>query len=85
MAIRRPLTTDRIVRNPEILSGEPIIRGTRLAVRHIVLAEREFGGISGVLTAYPHLSAADVNDALAFYQANRAEIDERIRVNLAED
>lgn len=85
MAMRRPVTTERIVRNPEILSGEPIIRGTRLAVRHIVLAEREFGGISGVLIAYPHLSAADVNDALAFYQTNRAEIDERIRVNLAED
>ena len=85
MAIRRPVTTERIVRNPEILSGEPIIRGTRLAVRHIVLAEREFGGVSGVRIAYPHLSAADVNDALAFYQANRAEIDERIRVNLAED
>jgi len=85
MAIRRPTTTERIVRNPDVLSGEPIVRGTRLAVRHIVLASQEFAGPDGVLEAYPHLTTADVQAALSFYEAHRAEIDEHIRANLAED
>ena len=85
MAIRRPVTTERIVRNPEILSGEPIVRGTRLAVRHIVLASQDYDGPAGVLEAYPQLTLEDVQEAFRFYETHRAEIDEHIRANLAED
>lgn len=85
MAIRRPVTTERIVRNPEILGGEPIVRGTRLAVRHIVLASQDYDGPDGVLEAYPQLTSEDVRQAFHFYEAHRAEIDQYIAENLADD
>jgi len=83
--MRRPVTCDRIVRDPRVLNKEPIIRGTRLAVRHIVLASQDYSGPEGVLAAYPQLTPEDVQEAFSFYEAHRAEIDEHIRLNNAED
>ncbi len=85
MATRRPATAARIVRNPDVLNGEPIISGTRISVRSVVLVWRESGGEPGVLDAYPRLTPQDVQDALAFYRTHQAEIDRHIQANLAED
>jgi len=85
MAIRQQTEGQRIVRNPRVLGGEPIVRGTRIPVRSIVLATREYGGVDGVISAYPQLTPADVQDALAFYETSRAEIDQYIQANLADD
>jgi len=85
MAIRQAAPKGRIVRNPRVLGGEPIVRGTRIPVRSIVLAAREYDGTEGVLTAYPQLTLIDVQDALAFYAAHKAEIDWDIQANLADD
>jgi uncharacterized protein (DUF433 family) len=71
-----------IVRNPGVLGGEPIVRGTRISVRSVVLASREYATPDGVLQAYPQLTLADVRGALAFYDAHRAEIDRHIQSNL---
>jgi len=84
VAIRQPAADGRIVRNPAVLGGEPIVRGTRISVRSVVLAAREYGGSEGVLEAYPQLAPADVHEALAFYEAYSDEIDQYIRLNLAE-
>ena len=75
----------RITRDPLVLGGEPIVRGTRLAVRHIVLTERESGSVEGVLDSYPTLTREDVEEALAFYEVHQAEIDEHIQANNADD
>jgi len=48
-------------------------------VASVMLAEREWGGVDGVLYAYPHLTAEQVADALAFYLEHRDEIDRYIR------
>lgn len=85
MAIRRPAKTERIVRDPLVLNNEPIIRGTRLAVRHIVLASQDYDGPDGVLEAYPQLTPEDVREAFSFYETHRAEIDRYIAANLADD
>ena len=85
MAIRRAAAAERIVRNPQVLGGEPIVRGTRIPVRSVVLAWREYGGLDGVLDAYPQLTPADVRDALAFYDAHTAEIERYLRANLTQD
>jgi uncharacterized protein (DUF433 family) len=37
-----------------------------------------------VLREYPQLEAADVEGALEYYEAHRAEIDEYMRENLAD-
>jgi len=72
------------MRNPRVLGGEPIVRGTRIPVRSIVLARREYGQPEGVLDAYPQLTLANVLDALAYYEMHRAEIDRYIQANLDE-
>src|SRR5688572_26416649 len=74
VAVQRPATDGRIVRRPGILGGEPIVRGTRISVRSVVLASREYGAPEGVLEAYPQLTTVDVDDALAYYGAHKAEI-----------
>ena len=40
MAAPKAVPYPHIVRNPEILAGEPTIRGTRIAVRKIVETAR---------------------------------------------
>ena len=80
-----PDGVERIVRHPAVLGGEPVVRGTRISVRSVVLTSQEYGGVSGVLDAYPQLSRGDVEAALAFYRAHQAEIDWHIQANVADD
>ena len=44
-----------IVRVPGILSSEPIIEGTRIPVRAVVLYSYGYGNVEGVLEALPSL------------------------------
>ena len=83
MAVQRADRFPRIVRNSRIQGGEPVVRGTRVPVRAIVVAWREHGDISQLLEAYPRLTEGDIQEVLAFYRANRREIDEQIRAQLA--
>ena len=69
----------RIVRNPEIMGGEPVLEGTRVPVSAIVLAYRLEPSFERLAEAYPMLEPAALEDALAFYRANRREIDRYIR------
>jgi uncharacterized protein (DUF433 family) len=73
--------TVHVVRRPDVLGGEPTVQGTRISVRSIVLAAREYGGAAGALEAYPQLDPQAVRDALAFYAAHREEIDRAIQEN----
>ena len=68
----------RIIRQPDISGGEPIIRGTRISVRHIVERIRAGHSVDDILAALPHLTAAQVHDALSYYYDHQSEIDELI-------
>lgn len=72
----RYVTTD-----DQILSGEPIIKGTRTPVRAIVEIWRN--GVSPELipTRLPHLTLAQVFDALSYYSDHQKEIHQYIRRN----
>lgn len=72
----RYVTTD-----DQILSGEPIIKGTRTPVRAIVEIWRN--GVSPELipTQLPHLTLAQVFDALSYYSDHQKEIHQYIRRN----
>jgi uncharacterized protein (DUF433 family) len=70
-----------VTRNPEILSGEPIITGTRTSVRSIVGLWRLGVMPEEILNHLPHLTLAQVFDALSFYLDNQAEINEYIQRN----
>ena len=84
MALAERSPYSRIIRDPRIHGGEPVVRGTRVPVRAIVVAWRAEPDMTTILDEYPRLTAADVSEALAYYDAHRAEMDERIRAQLAE-
>jgi uncharacterized protein (DUF433 family) len=71
----------RIVRNSRICGGEPIVDGTRVPVRSIVLQWQHYQNLERVRAAFPRLDAQAIKEALAFYQANREEIDRLIEDN----
>lgn len=60
------LAFDRIDVDPAVLSGQPVVRGTRLPVYVIVEALAAGDGIPDVLRAFPFLSEEDVKQALGF-------------------
>ena len=63
-----------IVRNPEILSGEPIIKGTRTPVRAIVENWRMGVAPEEIPSKLPHLTLAQVFDALSYFSDHADEI-----------
>jgi uncharacterized protein (DUF433 family) len=66
---------DRITTNPEILGGQPIIRGMRLTVRRIVEAVATYPDRQDLFREYPELEVEDVRQALEFAASN---LDDRI-------
>ena len=74
-----------VTRNPEILSGEPIIIGTRTSIRAIVGLWRLGIMPEEIPTHLPHLTLAQIFDALSFYLDNQAEINEYIESNRVPD
>ena len=75
------VTSRYITRQPEILSGEPIIAGTRTPVRAIVENWRLGIKPEEIPLHLPHLTLAQVFDALSFYLDNQTEINEYIERN----
>ncbi len=57
---------NRIVFNSEILSGKPIIRGTRISVEFILELLASGMQVDDILTEYPHLKRADVLAAINY-------------------
>ena len=57
---------DRIEINPAIMQGKPVIRGTRITVELILRKVSEGADEAAVLEAYPHLTKADIQAAMAY-------------------
>jgi uncharacterized protein (DUF433 family) len=57
---------DRIVVDPNILVGKPIVKGTRLAVEFIIDLLAHGWSEADVLKNYPGLSAEDIRACLAY-------------------
>ncbi|BAY29002.1 hypothetical protein NIES37_39300 [Tolypothrix tenuis PCC 7101] len=74
-----------VTRDAQILSGEPIIIGTRTSVRAIVGLWRLGIMPEEILNHLPHLTLAQVFDALSFYLDNQPEINEYIEQNRIPD
>lgn len=60
---------DRIVVDPEILVGKPVIRGTRLSVELIVDLLAQGWSEDDVLRSYPKLSTEDIQACLKYASA----------------
>jgi uncharacterized protein (DUF433 family) len=60
---------DRIVVDPDILVGKPIIKGTRIAVEFVLELLAEGWSHDDILRNYSHLKAEDVYAALHYAAA----------------
>ncbi|HLG28645.1 MAG TPA: DUF433 domain-containing protein [Candidatus Brocadiales bacterium] len=58
--------TKRIVSDPDIMLGKPIIKGTRLTVELILRKLSEGMTIEELLQAYPHLTREDILAAVSY-------------------
>lgn len=74
-----------IVTDNQILSGEPIIKGTRTSVRAIVEMWRQGMPPETIPQHLPHLTLAQVFDALSYYSDNQDEINRHITRNRIPD
>ena len=70
-----------IIREEGILSGEPVVEGTRTPVRAIVRLWQSGYAPEEIPGGLPHLSLAAVFDALSYYCDYREEINEYIVKN----
>jgi uncharacterized protein (DUF433 family) len=76
------LTAHRyIVTDDQILSGEPIIQGTRTPVRAIVELWRQGLAPETIPSRLPYLSLAQVFDALSYYSDHPEEIHQHMARN----
>jgi uncharacterized protein (DUF433 family) len=64
-----------IERSPEIRKGRPCIAGTGVTVRRIVGWHNLGLGPEEIAAKMEHLTLAQIHAALAYYHANRDEID----------
>lgn len=74
-----------IARDPKVCGGSPVIAGTRFPVRSVVHYILQLGLTpEELIDKFPHLSLAQVYDALAYYYDNHKEIDQDIADNTEE-
>jgi uncharacterized protein (DUF433 family) len=66
MATEQRPYADRIVQDPEIMVGKPVIRGTRIPVERIIAHLAHTPDFNDLFAAYPRLTIEDVQAALAF-------------------
>ena len=57
---------DRIISDPDIMLGKPVIKGTRITVEIIVEKLSAGETYDNILEAYPKLTKEDIQAALAF-------------------
>jgi uncharacterized protein (DUF433 family) len=68
-----------IERKAGVCGGEPVIRGTRITVGLVAQLEKAGKTVDEIVALYPHLTHAQVYDALAYYYDNREEVDRYLR------
>ncbi|MBM3888630.1 MAG: DUF433 domain-containing protein [Verrucomicrobia bacterium] len=68
-----------IAKTAEVCGGEPTIKGTRIAVRLVAQRWRWGQSPEEIREAYPHLTLAQVFDALSYAEDHPAEIEQLIQ------
>lgn len=70
-----------VVRDDEILGGEPILKRTRTPVRAVAELWRQGASPEDITEKLPHLTLGMVFDALSYYSDNLEEINGYIEQN----
>jgi len=63
---KEPFMTERIVLDPTVLAGKPVIRGTRLSVEFIIGLMADGWSEADILRNYPGLAQEDIAACLAY-------------------
>lgn len=61
-----PETETRIVLDPAVLAGKPVVRGTRMSVEFIIGLMAERWSEADILASYPTLTPEDLRACLAY-------------------
>jgi uncharacterized protein (DUF433 family) len=64
---------DRVVRDPQIVGGEPVFRGTRVTLKTVLASLAEGATTAEILADFPTLSEADVRVAMAVARPSARE------------
>lgn len=66
------MTTERIVIDPEVMMGKPVIRGTRITVELLLRKLAEGATEAELREDYPQLTIEDIRAAVAYGAASVA-------------
>ena len=64
---------ERIVRDPQVVGGEPDLNGTRVTLKTVLASLAEGATTAEILADFPTLSEEDVRAAIAFAAASAQE------------
>ena len=73
-----------LTRTPGVCGGRMRIDGTRITVHRIAVLYKQGQNAEEIAQTYPHLSLSQVYAALAFYHANRDEVEAELSADDAE-
>lgn len=65
--------TERIVRDPQIVGGEPVLKGTRVTLKTVLASLAEGATTAEILADFPTLTEEDVRAAIAFAATSAQE------------
>jgi uncharacterized protein (DUF433 family) len=66
MNLKRPIHLDRITIDPDVMGGQPCIRGLRIPVSLIIKLIASGKSVKEILDNYPELEEEDVRQALEY-------------------
>lgn len=69
MAADRDAWQQRIVRDPEVMAGKPVVRGTRIPVARVVAELGNRPDLTELFAIYPELTIDDVQACLRYAAA----------------
>ena len=69
MATKPLVYQERIIQDPAVMTGKPVIRGTRIPVERVVAHLAHNPDLDDLFASYPELSREDVQAALSYAHA----------------
>jgi len=69
MAKQQARYRNRIIQDPEIMVGKPVVKGTRIPVELVLQQLEENPDLSDLFAAFPRLTIEDVKACLAYARA----------------
>jgi uncharacterized protein (DUF433 family) len=69
MAHAKPAYRDRIIQDPDIMVGKPVVKGTRIPVTRVLHHLEDNPDLDDLFAAFPRLTLEDVKACLAYARA----------------